>query len=121
MAKVADVSREDDVMALRDATLAAYGRIDVLVNNAGVNPIYRGIEKIGLDDWANIVAVNLHRVRSASVRGGTLGGKIVFRWAFIQGPCVGRSGQLTLATVLGGVLPGDAGVLAATKGAALVL
>ena len=59
MAKVADVSREDDVLALRDATLAAHGRIDVLVNNAGINPIYRGIEKTGLDDWSNIVAVNL--------------------------------------------------------------
>ena len=58
-AKVADVSREDDVLALLDATLAAHGRIDVLVNNAGVNPIYRSIEKIGLDDWSNIVSVNL--------------------------------------------------------------
>jgi NAD(P)-dependent dehydrogenase (short-subunit alcohol dehydrogenase family) len=34
-AKVCDVAREDDVLALRDATLAAHGRIDVLVNNAG--------------------------------------------------------------------------------------
>ncbi len=59
IAKVADVSREDDVLALRDATLAAHGRIDVLVNNAGINPIYRGIEKTGLDDWSNIVSVNL--------------------------------------------------------------
>ncbi len=59
MTKVADISREDDVLALRDATLAAHGRIDVLVNNAGINPIYRGIEKTALDDWSNIVAVNL--------------------------------------------------------------
>ncbi|HSU05073.1 MAG TPA: SDR family NAD(P)-dependent oxidoreductase, partial [Acetobacteraceae bacterium] len=37
--QVADVSREPDVLALRDAALAQCGRIDVLVNNAGINPI----------------------------------------------------------------------------------
>src|SRR3954468_24146936 len=32
----ADVGREPDVVAMVDCTLRAYGRIDVLVNNAGV-------------------------------------------------------------------------------------
>ena len=32
----ADVSNEADVLALRDAVLRQHGRIDVLVNNAGV-------------------------------------------------------------------------------------
>src|SRR3954454_631598 len=55
----ADVSREADVLSLRDATLARFGRIDVLVNNAGVNPIFKGIEKTTLDEWQHIVDVNL--------------------------------------------------------------
>jgi gluconate 5-dehydrogenase len=59
MVQVADVSREADVLALRDAMLARAGRIDVLVNNAGVNPIFRGIERISLDDWQQIIDVNL--------------------------------------------------------------
>ena len=59
MAWVADVSREEDVTALRDAVLARYGRIDVLVCNAGVNPIYKGIEGISLEEWRVIVDVNL--------------------------------------------------------------
>ena len=59
LVQVADVSREADVVALRDATLARTGRIDVLVNNAGVNPIFRGIERIGLDEWQHIIDVNL--------------------------------------------------------------
>lgn len=59
IAQVADVSREADVIALRDAVLARAGKIDVLVNNAGVNPIFRGIERISLDEWQQIIDVNL--------------------------------------------------------------
>lgn len=58
-AEVADVAVESDVIRLRDAALARHGRIDVLVNNAGINPIYRGIEKTSLADWQNIIDVNL--------------------------------------------------------------
>jgi NAD(P)-dependent dehydrogenase (short-subunit alcohol dehydrogenase family) len=55
----ADVSREADVLALRDAALARHGRIDVLVNNAGINPIFRDIDRISLDDWQSIIDINL--------------------------------------------------------------
>ena len=56
---VADVASEPDVVALRDAVLARHGRIDVLVNNAGINPVWRGIEKISLADWQAIIDINL--------------------------------------------------------------
>jgi NAD(P)-dependent dehydrogenase (short-subunit alcohol dehydrogenase family) len=39
---VTDVACEADVLALREAVLARHGGLDVLVNNAGVNPIFRG-------------------------------------------------------------------------------
>jgi gluconate 5-dehydrogenase len=54
-----DVSREGDVESLRDAVLARCGRIDALVNNAGVNPIFKGIERTSLAEWSNIVDTNL--------------------------------------------------------------
>jgi gluconate 5-dehydrogenase len=57
--QVADVALEADVIALRDAVLARHGRIDVLVNNAGINPVWRGIEKISLADWQAIIDINL--------------------------------------------------------------
>ena len=57
--QVADVAREDDVIALRDVVLARHGRIDVLVNNAGINPVWRGIEKISLADWQAIIDIKL--------------------------------------------------------------
>ncbi len=56
---VADVAQEDDVLALRDAVMARFGRIDVLVNNAGVNPIYKGIEGTSLAEWRHIIDINL--------------------------------------------------------------
>jgi gluconate 5-dehydrogenase len=55
----ADVSREEDVLTLRDAVLARHGGIDVLVNNAGINPIFKGIERTSLADWQSIIDINL--------------------------------------------------------------
>ena len=55
----ADVSQEAQVLALRDAVLERFGRIDVLVNNAGVNPIFKGIERTSLTEWQDIIDVNL--------------------------------------------------------------
>ena len=46
-----DVSKEADVIALSDAVLAHFGKIDVLVNNAGVDPIFKGIERTSLEEW----------------------------------------------------------------------
>lgn len=54
-----DVSQEADVIALRDAVLAKHGKIDVLVNNAGVDPIFKVIERTSLEEWLHIVTVNL--------------------------------------------------------------
>ncbi len=59
LAQTADVSREDDVTALRDVVLGVCGRLDVLVNNAGVNPIYKGIERTTLAEWRHILETNL--------------------------------------------------------------
>ncbi len=59
LAVQADVSDEAEILALRDAALARFGQIDVLVNNAGVNPIFRGIERTTIEDWNTILATNL--------------------------------------------------------------
>ena len=56
---VADVGAIDQVEQLVSGTVQRYGRIDVLVNNAGINPIYKRPEQLGEEDWDQIMGVNL--------------------------------------------------------------
>ena len=53
-----DVSSEDDVTALVDAAAAALGRIDVLINNAGIARKARFLDT-NVADWDRTIAVNL--------------------------------------------------------------
>jgi NAD(P)-dependent dehydrogenase (short-subunit alcohol dehydrogenase family) len=55
---IADVGKLDDVERFAETTLAEYGAVDVIVNNAGViawNPI----DALSIDDWRWVVDVNL--------------------------------------------------------------
>jgi 3-oxoacyl-[acyl-carrier protein] reductase len=53
-----DVTREDNTQAMAEATLSAYGRLDALVNNAGIYPL-RPFEETSLEEWDRVLAVNL--------------------------------------------------------------
>lgn len=53
-----DVAEEDGWKALIDEVLQAHGRIDVLVNNAGLVGSYDSITDIDIQDWHRIIAVN---------------------------------------------------------------
>ncbi|WP_439658131.1 SDR family oxidoreductase [Lentzea sp. HUAS TT2] len=55
----ADVSREDSVVALFEAVVARFGRVDVLFNNAGMNVRATPIEEFSLSAWEKVVGVNL--------------------------------------------------------------
>ena len=56
-----DVTDRAAVKALAQAALDAYGRIDVLVNNAGVMPLTM-LHNLQTDDWYRTVDVNLNGV-----------------------------------------------------------
>ncbi len=54
----ADISMEPDCIRLIEETVAHFGRIDVLVNNAGIQKELDFTE-ISLDDWYKIIGVDL--------------------------------------------------------------
>ncbi len=54
-----DVSRSADVGALVEAAHQTFGRIDILVNSAGISPFYSRALKVKEEDWNLILGVNL--------------------------------------------------------------
>src|SRR5215475_11734349 len=55
-----DVSKAADVQKAADAILARYGRIDLLVNSAGVNVPKRRWADMELEGWNQLVDINLN-------------------------------------------------------------
>jgi NAD(P)-dependent dehydrogenase (short-subunit alcohol dehydrogenase family) len=53
-----DVSSEPDVRRFAAAVLERFGRVDVLVNNAGISFI-RPAEQTGAEEWRRVLEVNL--------------------------------------------------------------
>ena len=59
LALAADVSDGGDVQRLVDAAVERFGRIDVLVNNAGVLGPRVAIEEFPEDEWRKVIDANL--------------------------------------------------------------
>ena len=56
-----DVTDYDQVRKLVDTAVATYGRVDVLINNAGLMP-QSLLEKLKLDEWNQMIDVNIKGV-----------------------------------------------------------
>lgn len=55
-----DVSQEDSVQACIEQTIEQFGRLDALVNNAGIaDPQNPPVESLSLEAWSRVIAVNL--------------------------------------------------------------
>ncbi len=79
-----DVTSEADVQALVRSTVERFGRLDVLVNNAGIQKA-QPITEMSVDDWERMMAVHL--------RGGFLCSREAARVMIPQG-----SGRIILLT-----------------------
>ena len=80
-AELLDVTSDADWQRVADAVAARHGRVDILVNSAGI-VAFGSIEDVSLEDWRRTMAVNLDgtflgcrhgvRVMKATGRGGAI-------------------------------------------------
>ena len=56
----ADIRKESEVQSLIDKTVEKFGRLDVLVNNAGVFPKIKLLHEISDSEWRDVLDVNLN-------------------------------------------------------------
>jgi NAD(P)-dependent dehydrogenase (short-subunit alcohol dehydrogenase family) len=77
-----DVSKPDEVDAAFETALNAWGRLDVLFNNAGIGSFSTTVDEIPVDVWLNVVAINL--------TGSFLCARAAFRAMRTQTPQGGR-------------------------------
>ena len=61
LAVTTDVTRYEQVKRLVDTAVQSYGRIDVMLNNAGLMP-HSPLERLKIDDWNRTIDVNLKGV-----------------------------------------------------------
>lgn len=62
LAIVADVSKPEEVQSMIAATVAELGSLDVLVNNAGITTKPARIHELAIEDWDEVIAINLKGV-----------------------------------------------------------
>lgn len=54
-----DVADRERVMAVTKELVESERRVDILVNNAGINVVNRRLDEVTLEDWDEVLAVNL--------------------------------------------------------------
>ncbi|MGB0920758.1 MAG: SDR family NAD(P)-dependent oxidoreductase [Alphaproteobacteria bacterium] len=59
IAKACHVADWDQCDALLDVAYAKFGKVDVLVNNAGMSPLYAKLSDVSRDLWDKVIGVNL--------------------------------------------------------------
>lgn len=55
----ADVSREEDVKRMIDQTVERFGRLDIIFNNAGISRYAKLAHEVTLEEWGQVIGVNL--------------------------------------------------------------
>jgi len=58
---VADVAKEADVLRLQEEVTAACGRVNILINNAGIN-LRKQVHEFTLEEWTRVMDTNVTSV-----------------------------------------------------------
>lgn len=56
-----DVTKSDEVQAVVDGTVAAFGRVDVIFNNAGIMPV-NDLNQVAQQEWQRMLDINVKGV-----------------------------------------------------------
>lgn len=112
---IADVSRPDEVESAIRSTVEAFGRLDVLFANAGINGVWAPIEEITVKEWDQTIDANLkgtflsikHSVPSMKQNGGgsivvcsSINGTRTFSNTGATVYSVSKAGQLAMVQML---------------------
>lgn len=103
-----DITSEDDVMNLIDSTVARFGRLDVVLNNAGIGAPGLAHETT-LASWRKVLAVNLDGVF------------LVAKHAIIQMKRNGGGSIINTSSIMGSVATSGAASYVASKHAVIGL
>lgn len=103
----ADVSKASDVEKLIAETIARYGKLDILYNNAGVLGKVASVGDVAEDDWDRVIGINLksvflcskYAVREMVKRGGG----VIVNSASMMG-LVGLPGNTAYSASKGGII-----------------
>jgi len=93
LAVIADVARKDQVEALAARALSAFGRIDILINNAAIRP-HKPFTEVTAQDWE-------------AVRGVVLDGAVYLTRAVIEPMVKNRYGRILFFTGEGAFVGGS--------------
>ncbi|MGT2431059.1 SDR family NAD(P)-dependent oxidoreductase [Cupriavidus basilensis] len=103
-----DVSREDDVRKVIDQVVSRFGRLDIMVANAGIAHPSSPVEDVGIEQWQQMMDINLtgvflsNKLAIAQMRKQGSGGAIV-NMASVLGH-VGMTGAASYNAAKGGVV-----------------
>ncbi|MDQ3658192.1 MAG: 3-oxoacyl-ACP reductase FabG [Actinomycetota bacterium] len=102
----ADVSDPEQAERLIEETIEKFGRIDVLVNNAGIN-IDKTLKKLSVEDWDTVIQVDLnsafYTVRAALPHMTEQGSGAIINMSSFVGEA-GNIGQANYAAAKAGLL-----------------
>jgi NAD(P)-dependent dehydrogenase (short-subunit alcohol dehydrogenase family) len=103
-----DVSSEHDVRELIDEVVSRFGRLDIMVANAGIAHPSSPVEEVGLEQWQQMIDINLtgvflsNKLAIVQMKKQGAGGAIV-NMASVLGH-VGMTGAVSYNAAKGGVV-----------------
>lgn len=102
-----NVADEQQVQHMVEATVAAFGRLDIAFNNAGVGGVFNKTHDYPSDDWARVIAINLtgvwHCMKYELKQMLTQGGGSIVNTASVAG-LVGMSHAAAYSAAKSGVI-----------------